>query len=142
MFSSNQVLRISGEYSQLADALQFAMDYSEHSRHFNEEDRKRGCKMVYQITDDGKYCVGWAFKDVPEGWTEFQFDFQVDIVAKIIVQFLKKHEIKDSEFDYGDGSSYRGFIMKSFRDSEERMNIKNSFYGIVYFESFVTYYAK
>ena len=31
----------------------------------------RGCKLLYQITEDGKYCIGWGYRNVPEGWLEY-----------------------------------------------------------------------
>lgn len=49
MFSSNQEFKISGDFSQLQAALNFAIDYYE----MQEKD------LVFQTTKDGKYCIGW-----------------------------------------------------------------------------------
>ena len=87
MFSSNQVFEISGSMDQLPIALQFALDYSDHARAMTQREIERGCKLVYQIAKDGKYCIGWAFKDIQEGWQEYPFDFDVEIVAQPI-QYL------------------------------------------------------
>ena len=141
MFSSNQILEISGSMDQLSTALQFALDYSDHARAMTPKERERGCKLVYQIADDGKYCIGWAFKDTRKGWQEYPFDFDVYIVAGIIAQHLHKMETPDNGFEWADGSNSEGFLMKVI-DDDENGNIKNPFYGIVSFEKFGCFYAK
>ncbi len=141
MFSSNQEFTISGDMSQLGMALDFAMKFSEQLKHTTPTERERGCKICFQITKDGKYCVGWGFKDVPDGWTEYQFDYDTKIVAKIIAQYLMKQPRKESEYDYFDGGTKIGFIMKSPR-SEHTDSIENPFFCIVYFEQFINFYAK
>ena len=92
MFSSNQVLTYSGTFNELQLALEFALKASGNDKHMNEAERKRGCKLVYQISKTGKYCIGWAFETVTTGWKEYDFDFDVEIVSKIIAQYLKKQE--------------------------------------------------
>ena len=127
MFSSNQVFEISGEFEQLRDALNFAIDYYE----VQEKD------LVFQITENGKYCIGWKPDDYSiEGWENFQFDYDSEIVAKIIIQFLQKQKCKESP--------YGGFLMKAIPEtfSEEENGIKDPFYGIISFEPFVNYYSK
>ncbi len=144
MFSSNQEFTISGELSQLEMALDFAMKFSGEIEHITPAEHKRGCKICYQITDDGKYCIGWGFDKVPEGWIEYQFDFDTEIVAKIIAQHLTKQPRKESAYDYYDGGISRGFIMKSPNSGsyEEIKKIKEPFHCIVYFEQYTNYYAK
>ena len=143
MFSSNQVLTYSGTFNELQLALEFALKASGKDKNMNEEERKRGCKLVYQISKTGKYCIGWAFGRVPNGWKEYDFDFDIEIVSKIIIQYLKKQEpvnIKDKEIQ-GDGSTSKGFIMSHDRP-EYTSDIQNCFYMIVYFQAFENYYAK
>lgn len=143
MFSSNQVLSYSGTFDELQIALEFALKASGQDRHMNEAERKRGCKLVYQISKTGKYCIGWGFNTVPTGWKEYEFDFDPEIVAKIIIQYLKKQEpinIKDEELR-GDGSTSKGFIM-THDWPEDIFDIENCFYMIVYFQAFENYYAK
>ena len=139
MFSSNQILEISGDMSQLPIALQFALDYSGKSEHMTPKEIERGCKLVYQIANDGKYCIGWGFKDTEEGWLEYPFDFEVDIVARVIAQHLHKMPTPDNGYGWADGDEKEGFLMKAidFDDS-----IKNPFFGIVSFEKFGCFYAK
>ena len=139
MFSSNQVFEISGSMDQLPIALQFALDYSDHARAMTPREIERGCKLVYQIAKDGKYCIGWAFKDIQEGWQEYPFDFDVEIVARIIAQYLGKLETPNSGYEWADGGESDGFLMKVISCDD---NIKNSFYGIVSFEKFNCFYAK
>lgn len=135
MFSSNQEFKISGSFDQLQLALDFAIKFDgEHAKH-----------LVFQTTEDGKYCIGWKPDRGPEkGWENFQFDYDSEIVAKIIVQFLSKQKYEESPYDYFDGGTDRGFLMKAIPEtfSDERDGIKKPFYGIVSFEKFVNFYSK
>ena len=54
MFSSNQVLSYSGTFNELQLALEFALKASGQDKNMNEAERKRGCKLVYQISKTGK----------------------------------------------------------------------------------------
>ena len=146
MFSSNQILKLSGSMDQLKYALNFALDYSDEAKNMTESERERGCKLLYQIVGK-KYCIGWGFKDIPKGWSEYPFDFEVPIVSQIIIQHLRKHE-KEAEnngaYDWADGSSETGFLMKSIKESlaDEENGIKNPFYCIVTFEPYELFYSK
>lgn len=139
MFSSNQILQISGTFSQLQSALEFVLSHADKSRNH----------LCFQTTRNGKFCIGWrsTFDDKPEeGWHEFQYDFDSEIVAKVIVQFLKKQERKETIYDHFDGGTEQGFLMQnipeSFEDEDEENGIVNPFYGIVSFERFTNFYAK
>lgn len=140
MFSSNQILDITGSLDQLESALKFAMDYSGHSRHFTQSEIDRGCKTVFQITEDGKYCIGWGFGDVPEGWTEYQFKPDITIISAILRQRLETAPIEDEGYD---GTYEHGFRMKSvpdFQYHELSKAIKNLSYCIIYIEPFSVFY--
>lgn len=142
MFSSNQKLELSGDLAlrnQLEDALLFALKFSDHDKNMDPAEIARGCKLVYQISKDKKYCIGWGFEKVPEGWTEYPFDFAIDIVAKIIRQHLEKCTYKDMN-SYIGGSTEKGFLMKQINVNTQ--GIKNPFYGIVSFEPYTCFYAK
>ena len=134
MFSSNQVFQISGCMEQLEEALRFALSFSENSHN----------KIVFQTTDDGKYCIGWKGDSDIKGWQQFQFDFDASIVAKIIIQYLQKQEKAVSGYELFDGGTEQGFIMKNIPElfSDEYQGIKNPFYGIVSFEKFCNFYSK
>lgn len=144
MFSSNQILEFSGCLShkdELKHALEFAIKASGWYEPMTRVEKP--CPCTYQITGDGKYCIGWGEK---EGWNKFPFDFDVDIIAKIVVQHLEKQEMRYDKncLDGWDGSYSKGFLMKvidnSFSDSVD--GIKNTFYGIVSFEPHTCFYAK
>ena len=133
MFSSNQKLEISGEYDQLKSALEFAIKL----------DGTDLDQLCYQITEDGKFCIGWFSGNVLAlGWRRFQFDFDTDIVSKIIIQFLSKQKQKD--IPAFDGDKVKGFVMRvipeTFSDFEN--GIKNPFNGIISFETFTCFYSK
>ena len=135
MFSSNQKLEISGECDQLKSALEFAIKL----------DGTDLDQLCYKITEDGKFCIGWMSvwsNKIPSGWEKFQFDFDFDIVSKIIVQFLSKQKQKDKPgFD---GSIEKGFIMRIIPEtfSDFQNGIKSAFSGIVSFETFTCFYSK
>ena len=144
MFSSNQILEVSGSLTdrhELESALEFALKYSDNSKNISKEENKRGCKLLYQITEDGKYCIGWGFKTVPAGWIEYPFRFDIDIVSRIIRQHLESFPIVKGG---GDGSYEKGFIMKCIETSmsTEKNGIKNPFYGIIYFRPYTCFYHK
>lgn len=133
MFSSNQKLEISGEYNQLKSALEFAIKL----------DGTDLSQLCYQITEDGKFCIGSSWtNEIPSGWEKFQFDFDFDIVSKIIIQFLSKQKQKNmSPFD---GSIEKGFVMRAIPEtfSDFENGIKNPFNGIVSFKAFTCFYSK
>lgn len=146
MFASNQVLEISGSFNQLEAALRFALDYSGESKNMREEEYQRGCRLTFQVTEDGRYCIGWFYKEkpgekLPDGWQEYPFRFSVLIVAKIIEQHLNQF---DAERDIWDGGYEKGFLMKAIPESmsEETAGIKEPFYGIVSFAPYTCFYSK
>lgn len=144
MFSSNQIFEISGSLShcnELEMALEFALEYSDEVKNMYKEEIDRGCKFLYQITEDGKYCIGSSKKNVPEGWNEYPFIFNIDNVSKIIRQHLETYPL---EKGIGEGSYEKGFIMKCIREhlGSENDGIKNPFYGIVYFKPYTCFYSK
>ena len=144
MFSSNQILKVSGSLShrnELESALEFALKYSGADKNMQQKEIDRGCKLLYQITEDGKYCIGWGFENVPEGWLEYPFRFDIDIVSRIISQYIENFPVKE---DIWDGSYQKGFIMQCIDEcmSTEKDGIKNPFYGIVYFKPYTCFYSK
>jgi len=143
MFSSNQILEISGclEHSDdLYNALEFALKVTGDLKSFTHT-TKADVKCVYQITEDGKYCIGRAYGKPEGGWKEYPFDFDLNIISQIVTKHLLKKDIK-----YGgwDGSYEKGFVMQAIAMSfsDEENGIKNPFYGIVKFEPFTCFYAK
>lgn len=130
MFSSEQIFEISGSMDQLEMAIRFALNMYDTSP----------SGITYQITKDGKYCLGWHADNV---WKKFPFDFDDHIVSEIIEQHLKKQEC-ENPYEWGDGSTSKGFLMKAIPEvfSDEKDGIKNPFYGIISIEPHMIYYAK
>lgn len=131
MFSSEQIFDINGDMVQLEMAIKFAVDMYGITRN----------NIKYQITKDGKYCLGWG--DEKDGWSKFPFDFDTHIVAEIVKQHLRKQDV-EGPYDYRDGSSKLGFRMKAIDNvfSSEKDGIKNPFFGIVSIEAEYIFYAK
>ena len=142
MFSSNQILEFSGclnHEKELFNALEFALKASGHLNSFTRTNKPSKC--VYQITDDGRYCIGWAFNDINKGWNEYPFDFDLSIISQIIIKHLEKQEI---DKDIWDGGYEKGFIMKAIPESmcDEYNGIRKPFYGIVEFRPYTCFYSK
>ena len=131
MFSSNQKLLISGSLDlfDIREALFFGITKAARSNNY-----------CFQIsTDDKQFCIGAKYGDeLPKGWNDFSFDFDIDIVARVIKQHLEKQEI---QYENQDGSYEKGFLMKNI-ESNYKEKIKNSFYGIVSFEPYTNFYSK
>ena len=129
--SSNQIFEISGDFSQLRQALDFAINYSEEYEN----------ELCFQITDDGKFCIGWGNQ---EGWEKFQFGYDLEIVSKIIIKHLENQKYERSPYDNFDGTTNEGFLMKVIPElfSDEYEGIKNPFYGIVSFQTFTNFHSK
>lgn len=144
MFSSNQILEVSGSLHNteyLYTALEFALKLSGYINSFTVTRKDKPSKCVYQITEDGRYCIGWAYGEVEKGWSEFPFEFDLSIISQIIIKHLQKQEIKK---DIWEGSYEKGFLMKYVVDSlsDERNGIKKPFYAIVEFCPYTCFYAK
>ena len=145
MFSSNQILQFSGSLShkdELKNALEFALNASGWLNPMTRADNP--CKCVYQVTKDGRYCIGWGGQQ--DGWNEYPFDFDADIISQIIVQHLTKQDMVYDEncIDGWDGSYCEGFLMKNIEYSfaDMKNGIQKPNYGIVSFEPYTCYYSK
>lgn len=144
MFHSNQRFEISGDLTEkdlLKDALQFVFKVTENLNLFEDKEYQRGLRLLYQITEDGKYCLGWDFNKAKEGWSEFPRFSDIDTVSKTVENYLKTFKADDFDFD---GISNKGFLMKIVKESEDDddVGIKNCDDCIVYFEPYTCYYSK
>lgn len=133
MFASNQVFELSGNLSDLELVLKFVIKF------YNANTESIG----YQITDDGKYCLGWS-TDEKDGWHKFPFDYDVHIISEIIKQHINKQPRENTMYDWADGGTSIGFLMKAIPElfSDEYEGIKHPFYGIVSIERFENFYSK
>lgn len=127
--------------SQIESALQFALEMSGEVKNLSKSEQERGCLLTYQITDNGKYCIGWSFKEPQRGWQVYPFDFDVHIVAELIAQFLMKQPRPETHYDFSDGSTAKGFLMEHGHWGH-KSGIEEPFYCIVSFELFINFYAK
>lgn len=139
MFSSNQMLSVSGSIedgpSEIVKALDFALDVWRGDRRTSTDD-----KLVFQIV--GKtFHLGWFFDDIPKGWEKFGFYVDTEIIARIILKFIEKQDMADSVWFGCDGSFEKGFLMSSF-SSKDFNNVQSPEYGIVGFEPFTAFYEK
>lgn len=136
MFSSNQILEISGDLNhtdELKEAIEFALKKSDWHRCFTRKEKPAEC--VFQITDKGDFCIGWG--DAKNGWNAFQFDYDIDIISKIAEQHLRKQSVCGFG---GDGTDSHGFLMKAIGyDTDE---VRDNYRGIIIITSYNCYYAK
>lgn len=142
MFSSNQTLEISGDLyheNDLRNAIEYTLKKSGWYECFMRENDRVKC--AYQTTEYGGFCLGrGSFRGKEEEcWTDFQFDFDIDIIAKIVEQHLKKQDIPN-EFYGGDGSTSKGFLIKQIDYQAD--GVKNHHEGIIIIYPYCCYYAK
>ena len=154
MFSSNQIIEMSGplyDIEYIKFALKSALVLS-GSEDVLQKVRKRDIKIVYQIgKNNSTYCIGWAVDDLKDGWNEYPFDFDLDIVARIIQQHVEKvfktNKAPINDFGGCDGRTEKGFIMKlapaAYNDCKDAGIVyHSSFFGLVQFLPYWCYYAK
>ena len=96
MFSNNQIFKVSGPVDQIERVLRFAFELEGQDKHMTKGEKERGCKTVYQISEDGRYfCVGWGFEEIPPGWNDFDPTFTYKRAAVKIEEFLKNFNSGD-----------------------------------------------
>jgi hypothetical protein len=130
MFSSNQVLAISGDLShddELRNALSYAL-------------AQYACPHMptsFQITPSGKYVLGWHKNHT--GWIDFPFETSVEILVPIISAHVKKQKYLAT--GGGDGTYTNGFLIETV-ESWKSGEIVEPAYSIISIAPFVCYYAK
>lgn len=142
MFSSNQIFRISGSIGpdgELESAVRAALEISGKDAIFRRE--KDPAKMVFQITESGKYAVGWCWENTPaEGWTMLPFDYDINILCAIIRKHLEKQRPVSIPFD---GSCEKGFLLCATGDGfYDKEDVTSPFYCIFTVEPYTCFYAK
>ena len=143
MFSSNQILEISGEIND-TKALEKAIDYA-----FSLDNGKMKPfqKVIVQQTAQGAYCLGTYFENVdgsfraaPDGWTPLPFLYDAGIIAAIVKQFLEHQTVYEGPYD---GSYEKGFLLKAVNDDDYSSGeILNPDYAICSIWPFTNFYAK
>lgn len=136
MFSSNQLFTISGRLDQLENAIIFLLSHAGLT-HESLHDPQRA--LVYQITEDNKYHLGYTRLPAPDGWNEYIFKYDPHIISLIIQQHIKEQVQSISIYDYADGSTEKGFLL-TVKNPD---NLKNP-YGcyLATIEPYKIYYAK
>lgn len=135
MFASNQLFTISGSLDQLENAITFLMSHAGLT-HESLHDTKRA--LVFQITEDGKYHLGYSILPAPEGWEKYIFKYDPHIISLIIQQHIKYQEQPKSIYDNADGSTTKGFLLTVDKPD----NLKSSFCYLATIEPYTIYYAK
>ena len=143
MFSTNQIFKITGPVEKIEDTLKFAFVIEGQDKHISKSEKERGCKTVYQISEDGKYfCIGWGFEEIPPGWKPFDPDFTYKRAASAIENFLKQFEGLGDHDIYKDSISEVGFLAENIEDTDGYGNIENPYHGIVKFSRYSVIYAR
>lgn len=131
MYSTNQILQISGNLKhseELSQALQYVLE-------------KCGSVVgCYQITDDGKYVLGWGHYE-PEAWTAYPTPPSIVELDRLIRNHLESQIVVEGEWD---GDYYEGFLIKAV-DRHIGMGsdgVKEPAYGIISIEPFTCFYSK
>jgi hypothetical protein len=95
--------------------------------------------LVYQITEDNKYHLGFTSLPAPDGWEKYIFKYDPHIISLIIQQHIKEQVQSISIYDYADGSTEKGFLLTVKIPD----NLKNP-YGcyLATIEPYKIYYAK
>ena len=136
MFSSNQVLSVSGELDikYIKHCLVFALQLANYDYH----SPKSTC--TWQITDDGRYCIGWASGQIPKGWNAYDFEFDIDKISEIILKHMKSVD----PYRADNCAACSGFVMDIIPETlaEEYNGIVKPFYGLVSFRPYLCEYSK
>lgn len=136
MFSSNQILSVSGELDikYLKHCLSFALELG------NYDYQSTNSTCTWQITKDGQYCIGWASVQIPAGWNTYEFDFDIDKIAAIILKHMKSID----PYQADNCAACSGFIMNIIPETlaEECDGVVKPFYGLVSFKPYLCEYSK
>ena len=153
IFSSNQKFEISGTLKDIKPVLEFVLAVANRWDTTSlAYDFKTGVRrFIYQITPKGDYCIGWYFPNMtslPQGWREYDFAFDEEIICKIIAQTMENniYTAAKDQFSGADGSSKIGFILTLIDHlaDEEETGISNASggMGIAKFSPYWCFYHK
>ena len=136
MFSSNQVLSVSGELDikYIKHCLSFAFQLANYDYH----SPKSTC--TWQITEDGRYCIGWASGSIPNGWNAYAFGFDIDKISEIIFNHMRAVD----PYKANNCAACSGFVMDVIPETlaEVENGIVKPFYGLVSFTPYLCVYSK
>jgi hypothetical protein len=136
MFSSNQVLSVSGELD--IQYIKYCLLFALRLANYDYNSPKSTC--VWQITEDGRYCIGWASVHIPKGWNAYDFEFDIDKISEIIL----KHMESVDPYQANNCAACSGFVMDVIPETlaEEYNGIVKPFYGLILFRPYLCEYSK
>lgn len=70
-------------------SLEFALKYSGHDQNMLQTEIDSNCKLVYQITNDGKYCIGWNLKPFLLDGLNILLDLILKLLTKLSNNIFK-----------------------------------------------------
>lgn len=136
MFSSNQVLSVSGELDikYIKHCLSFALQLAGYD--YNSSTSICTC----QTTEDGRYCIGWASGSIPNGWNSYDFGFDINQISEIIYNHMKTID----PYKANNCAACSGFVMDVIPETlaEQENGIVKPFYGIICFRPYLCQYSK
>lgn len=142
MFSSNQILEISGGLNnekELANAIDFAIRLDGGMQPFQA--------LLMQETLTGALCIGKSYTNVdgeanefPAGWAALPFHYDLTILALILKQKLDLQKVYEGSHD---GSYSKGFLLKAVNDDDfTNSDIQNPEYAIFCVWPYTNFFAK
>ena len=146
MFHSNQELKISGDFGHRNDfleSLKFALAKSGYMEYFTRNNKPCQCAFQVSANKDAYYIGALAYDTKSEeGWTPFQFDFDIEIIAKIAEQQVCKMEFPAGYS--GDGSSHKGFLIEEAERwaYDKDVGLKKAHHAVIKITPFTCYYSK
>lgn len=128
MFTTNQIMNISGTLDKLAPAIDFALRMSGHAN-----------DIAWQVSGN-TFVIGYTAGRQTEGWNQYNHGTSTKKIAKDICRFLKEQELKPLPQHDKDTYWDRGFLMTLVDDSGEKPPVTNGEYALVRFEPYDCYY--
>ena len=136
MFSSNQVLSVSGELDikYIKHCLSFVLQLAGYD--YNNSTSI----CTWQITEDGRYCIGWASGSIPNGWNAYDFAFDIDKISEIIYNHMSTVD----PYKANNCATCSGFVMNIIPETlaEQENGIVKPFYGLISFMPYLCVYSK
>ena len=152
MFSTNQKFEISGDNQQLCNVIDFAVRMADCIDMFTRSEAR--VVPAFQKTKTGLYVIGTGTMrpnkthpdgiEVSRGWTDYQFDYDPQLIAGIVLQWLAQQPCRKDPTDGYDGGHEHGFICRSISSltSVERESIERHNSGIIAISKYPLFYAK
>lgn len=150
IFASNQKFSVSGMNTpeNIAAVLDFGIRLSGHHDIFTRKENR--ILPAFLDTGSGMYVIGHGRKkdvwnEQPVKWQSFPFDYDPDILARVVSQWLNGQPRPFSEYEGADGLLETGFLCQSVSELnyDEREQLGSDWYnGILCFRPFANFYAK